>query len=828
MTTWRVAVVVVGAVAFFACSAPPPPPETGCSSDTDCSPGFVCQGRECVEAPPSGCQTGSSRPCGPEPVGACRKGLQLCVDGVFEADCRFAVNALPEVCNAIDDDCNGLVDDGVTETFYRDLDGDGFGSNAAGASQSACTKPSGFVTSNSDCDDSAVSINPSASERCDPAGVDENCDGTANEACACSTPGMSQACCAGRGNQTCEARDGGSSLSACTVMASAELCNGVDDDCDGQTDDQYALFSADGGGIAIDGGVIELDGGCVVGIGGCARSGSSTCTSGALSCSATAAAPIAETCNGIDDDCDGQADDGSLCSVAGQSCSAGVCNCPMGMSVCGSSCQTLGGGCSDGVGACLRTGTIACSNGSAACNAVAAAPTTEVCNGFDDDCDGQVDEASATLCAATGQSCTSGSCNCPSGQAVCGSSCQALGGSCSLGVGACLRQGTIACASGAPACNAVPGTPIAEICDGADNDCDGTNDNGVTITCYPDADGDRHATAATASAQCADPNRASFGNCPSGFVAPGASLGLDCSPSDPNLFRLLGTRADADADTFCAGADTSTCVGTTAPGGRRFSSVCSATDDCNDLDSTKYQLLAGRADADNDTYCAGATVFYCSGSSLAAGLRAAGTCAATDDCNDANAARYRLLSSRADADLDGYCVGGAANDCVGSGPLPGRRFTATCAGTDDCNDADATRFTNLQVRTDGDSDQYCINAAFTQCTGSAALPGTRTAASCLGDDCRDNNSFATTTCTVPGAFTTQYHSMACGIGLPGMTTTFVPTATICPTSFSVVNLRTEKTSGAGSCSAAGPNTLVQSCTGFDASNCRIVGDCEAN
>ena len=770
----RFSVLVVGAVFFFSCSAQMP--GKTCASDADCSPGLVCRSGACVETQAPGCQTGESRPCGPDPVGACRKGLQVCVDGTFEADCRFAVNALPEVCNAVDDDCDGLVDDGVTQTFYRDLDGDGFGSNAPGASQSACIKPSGFVSTNTDCDDAAASINPSASERCDSANVDENCDGTANEACACLNPGMSQACCAGRGSQTCEARDGGSSLTACTVMASAESCNAVDDDCDGQIDEQYALSSADGGGIPIDGGVIALDGGCVVGIGGCARGGSSTCTGGSLSCSAIAASPASETCNGVDDDCDGQTDNGSLCSVTGQSCTAGACSCSVGTSVCGSSCQTLGGACSAGVGACLRAGTTACLNGTATCNAVAATPGTELCNGLDDDCDGQTDEPSNTLCSVTGQSCTSGACSCPSGQSVCGSTCQSLGGACSAGVGACLRQGAIACTSGAGACDAVAGTPVFEVCDGADNDCDGTNDNGVTLICYPDADGDRYATAATASAQCPDPTRGAFGNCPSGFVAPGASLGIDCSPSDPNLYRLQGTRADADADTFCAGTETSSCVGATAPSGRRFSSACTAT----------------------------------------------------DDCNDASPSRYHLVVSRTDADSDAYCVGATSLDCVGAVALPGRRFAAACATTDDCNDTDGTRFKSLQLRTDADQDQYCVGVAFTQCTGSSAPAGTRTAVSCLGDDCRDSNSFATTTCTVPGGFTTRYNTMACGIGLPGSTSTIVPTATICPTSFSVVNLRAERASGAGSCSAAGPNTLLQSCIGFDASTCRIVGDCEAN
>ena len=55
-----------------------------------------------------------------------------------------------------------------------------------------------------------------------------------------------------------------------------------------------------------------------------------------------------------------------------------------------------------------------------------------------------------------------------------------LGGECSVGSGACASSGTFTCQGGTAACSAVPGASSDEVCDGVDNDCDGSADEELT------------------------------------------------------------------------------------------------------------------------------------------------------------------------------------------------------------------------------------------------------------------------------------------------------------------------------------------------------------
>jgi cysteine-rich repeat protein len=100
---------------------------------------------------------------------------------VFQGgDCNDADPALSpealEVCDSVDNDCDGTADEGTAVdalVWHPDADGDGFGD--AYTWTTACTRPAGYATNGTDCDDADIAINPAAPERCDR--LDNDCDG---------------------------------------------------------------------------------------------------------------------------------------------------------------------------------------------------------------------------------------------------------------------------------------------------------------------------------------------------------------------------------------------------------------------------------------------------------------------------------------------------------------------------------------------------------------------------------------------------------------------------------------------------------------------------
>ncbi len=158
----------------------------------------------------------------------------------------------PEECNEVDDDCDGRTDEDVTVTHYADVDGDGDG--APGTAASDCVVPARRVTNMNDCDDTNGAINRRATEICD--GVDNNCDGMTDEGLVVSRfvdadddgYGIDPVnVCVGDEEGTAEEGGDCDDTNDEINPSAEERCNGFDDDCDGDIDiDEGEALCPDG------------------------------------------------------------------------------------------------------------------------------------------------------------------------------------------------------------------------------------------------------------------------------------------------------------------------------------------------------------------------------------------------------------------------------------------------------------------------------------------------------------------------------------------------------------------------------------------------------
>lgn len=207
-------------------------------------------------------------------------------------DTNSAVNPVAtEVCNDVDDDCDSSVDEAGAEgetAWYADADGDEYGDETS--SVDACDAPAGYVADSSDCDDGEATVHPGATEVVAD-GVDQNCDGADSTAADSDSDGDPD-------TSDCDDSD------SAVYNGATEVCNGIDDDCDLETDEfvattYYADNDADGYG---DPSTSEDD--CTAPSGYVSNSNDCDDTEAA----AYTGAP--ETCDGVDNDCNGNVDEG--------------------------------------------------------------------------------------------------------------------------------------------------------------------------------------------------------------------------------------------------------------------------------------------------------------------------------------------------------------------------------------------------------------------------------------------------------------------------------------------------------------------------------------
>ena len=217
-----------------------------------------------------------------------------------------------EICDGIDNDCDGQIDEGVSLLYFADADGDGYG-DSNNASQ-GCEIPEGYTSDSSDCDDTNPAFYPGAQEICD--GLDGNCDGQAD------LPPQSfyiDSDSDGFGDDSSEielceepsnmvAVGGDCDDSDVNVHPDAvEQCDGIDNNCDQITDEGLlSVFYLDGDGDGFGDSTQILE--------ACSQpSGYATQPADCDDAEAAINPSAVEVCDGIDNDCDGQLDSSGEC-----------------------------------------------------------------------------------------------------------------------------------------------------------------------------------------------------------------------------------------------------------------------------------------------------------------------------------------------------------------------------------------------------------------------------------------------------------------------------------------------------------------------------------
>jgi hypothetical protein len=323
-----------------------------CLNNTDCDdtsdvvfPGNqeVCDGLdndcdgEIDDIGPFECWTGADETAfgGSSP---CKTGVVSCIDGAW-GGCEGQVTPTPEQCDLIDNNCNGIVDDNP------EMEGTPCGpANETGQcsyGHNVCVEGEMYC----------IGATHEQNEACD--GLDNDCNGFVDE----SLERLCQTEC-GYGIETCEEGDW---INCSAQTPQIEICDMLDNDCDGEVDEGCLCIVGDSRTCQEENMYDPVTGeskSCGLGIQYCDLFGVWG------QCFWTGISP--EVCNAWDDDCDGVIDMMETTCGVQEAATVGVGECRLGSSTCE---EGEWGPCLGEVG-----------------------PTEEVCDQLDNDCDGETDE----------------------------------------------------------------------------------------------------------------------------------------------------------------------------------------------------------------------------------------------------------------------------------------------------------------------------------------------------------------------------------------------------------------------------------------------------
>ncbi|MBM4365892.1 MAG: putative metal-binding motif-containing protein [Deltaproteobacteria bacterium] len=543
-----------------------------------------------------------------------------------------------EVCDGIDNDCNGTVDDGVGTTYYADADKDGYGDAAGSAVYCEGTQPEGYVLDNTDCDDSTAAAYPGNTEVCDT--IDNNCDGNVDEGVTTTYYADTDGDGFGDASMTtqdCSLPTGFSEnpadcddTDANVNPRATELCNGIDDNCDGTIDEETAADAstwyadADGDGYG-DASMTDVE--CYQPAGYVADN--TDCDDARYETNPGAA----EYCNGIDDDCDGSTDEDSAVDASTWYADADS--------------DGYGNAASSDVECYQPAGYVADNTDCNDTTNTAYPGATEYCDGIDNDCDGTTDEDDAADATTWYQDADT----------------DGYGNASVTDVECYQPAGYVADNTDCDDGRALTNPGATEYCNGYDDDCDGTTDEddaADSSTWYADADADGYGNPASTDMACYQPTGyvADNTDCDDGRYETNPGATEYCNTIDDDCDGTIDEDSAADASTWYRDADSDgygasayTDVECYQPSGY----VADSTD-CDDLTATTYP---------------GATE-YCNGED--------------DDCDgtiDEIGGVADGTTYYADDDTDTY---GDASDTVSACSVP----SGYVENSYDCNDADSS------------------------------------------------------------------------------------------------------------------------------------------